>query len=249
MTRVRRCRGWLAVLLLVTTAAPVWADADDGDPLESINRKVFAFNDAVDRWFLEPVARGWDAVVPDPVQGAIERFFFNIDTPTVLANELLQGKPKRAAITVTRFAFNTTFGVLGFFDPAARWGLERGDEEFGQTLGVWGAPAGPYLMLPFFGPYTIRDGAGMCVDWVTAVYPFYTAGHHTIGASVVDTVNWRAQSLDTIDQLRSTSLDFYAAVRNGYLQRREAQIADSRDTAEEAEEDLYYFDEDEEPGP
>ncbi len=233
----------LAIVLLAAT--PALGDGEN-DPFETVNRKVFAINDTLDRWAFEPVARGWNTVIPGPAQRAIERFFNNIDTPTVLINELLQGKPRRAGITLTRFAFNSTFGVLGFFDPATDWGLERGDEEFGQTLGVWGVPAGPYLMLPFFGPYTVRDGAGICVDWATAVFPFYTTSRQTIGATLVDAINWRAQSLDQINRLREASIDFYVAVRNGYLQRREALIADRRDVDATEEEDLYFFEDEEE---
>jgi len=237
------------VLLAVVGLAPAAVNADsarESDPLERINRPIFTFNDALDRWFLAPVARGWNRVVPEPAQDAITRFFHNIDTPTVVVNNVLQGKPRQAAIDLTRFAFNTTFGVLGFFDPSAAWGLPRSEEDFGQTLGVWGVPPGPYLMLPVFGPYTVRDGAGIGVDWVTAVYPYFAATQHTIGASVVDTVNWRSQSLDSIDQLRESSVDFYAAVRNGFLQRRQAQVDDRRDVDAGEEEDLYFFDEEDE---
>ena len=236
-----------AVLLLLLLSLPALpaAAATENDPFEQVNRRVFDMNMRLDRWFLEPIGRGWNFVVPAPAQRAVERFFYNLDTPTVFINNVLQAKPRLAAVTLTRFAFNSTFGVLGFFDPATEWGLERSDEDFGQTLGYWGVPAGPFLLTPFFGPYTVRDGVGISVDWATAIYPLFTTTRWTIGPSIVEVVNWRAQSLDEIRNLRESSVDFYAALRNGYLQRREAQIADRRETAAADDEDLYFFDEDE----
>jgi phospholipid-binding lipoprotein MlaA len=244
-----RTRFALLALLVSLLAFPLAARAttkkSDNDPFEAVNRRIFAMNVKLDRWILERIGRGWNSVVPAPAQHAIERFFYNLDTPTVLVNDLLQAKPKQAAVTLTRFAFNSTIGVLGFFDPATAWGLERSDEEFGQTLGYWGVPPGPYLMMPIFGPYTVRDGVGVSVDWATAIYPLFTTTRWTIGPTIVEVINWRAESLDEIATMRESSVDFYVAVRNGYLQHREALVANRRDVDVADEEDLYFFDEEE----
>lgn len=247
--RARFAAAALAVSLLAgSPAARAAATTSDNDPFETANRRVFAMNVKLDRWILERIGRGWNFLVPAPAQRAIERFFYNLDTPTVLINNVLQAKPKQAAVTLTRFAFNSTIGVLGFFDPATEWGLERSDEEFGQTLGYWGVPPGPYLMTPIFGPYSVRDGVGISVDWATAIYPLFTTTRWTIGPTIVEVINWRAESLDEIANLRESSVDFYVAVRNGYLQHREALVSDRRDVDVADEEDLYFFDEEEDFG-
>src|SRR5215470_10470772 len=129
----------------------------DYDPLEPVNRKIFWFNDQVDNYVLEPVATGWDWAIPHVVQRSISNFFANVRFPIDLINNLLQGKLKNSASEVGRFAVNTTVGVLGFFDPATGWGMEAHQEDFGQTLGVWGVPPGAYLVLPIVGPSNPRD--------------------------------------------------------------------------------------------
>ena len=134
------------------------------DPWQPMNRGIFAFNEFIDRYLLEPVATGWDVVVPDPAQRGIANFFANAAAPRRIANDLLQGKLDKAGDDFGRFAINTTFGVLGLFDPAGAEGIAPGDEDFGQTLGVWGTPAGPYLVLPLLGPSSPRDAAGLAAD-------------------------------------------------------------------------------------
>jgi phospholipid-binding lipoprotein MlaA len=153
-----------AALCLVALAAGVAAcgppaarglhtqERADYDPLEPLNRKVFWFNDHVDRYVLEPVAKGWDRIAPDPVERSVSNFFVNLRSPVVVGNDLLQGKVKDGASDLGRFAVNTTVGVVGFFDYATRLGLPKHVEDFGQTLGWWGVPAGPYLVLPLLGP-------------------------------------------------------------------------------------------------
>lgn len=213
----------------------------EGDPLEGINRKVFWFNDHLDQYVLEPVARGWDFVAPEKVQECIGNFFDNIRFPVVMVNNLLQGKLVPAASDVGRFAINTTAGLAGFFDPASKVGLVRHDEDFGQTLGVWGAPPGAFLMIPILGPLTIRDGVGYLVDIPLAVYPLFLGFEYTLPARTVDTINWRAQALEQIENAKEASYDYYIFIRDAYLQRREALIRDNED----ASDDLYY-DEDQE---
>lgn len=240
--------GTLLLPLLALPAPAVQATGEEYDPLEKVNRGIFWFNDKVDVYLLEPVARRWNDYVPEPVQTSINNFFRNVDTPTNLANNLLQGKPKRAAIDLTRFVFNTTFGVAGLFDPAASWGLEPRQEDFGQTLAVWGVPHGPFLMLPLWGPASLRDGAGRFASNITAVYPLFVPGLYTAGASGLDLINWRAMSVETFDTIRRQAFDLYVSVRNGYYQRRKADVADETFAPQDAEEeeDLYFTDEDEE---
>jgi phospholipid-binding lipoprotein MlaA len=124
----------------------------DYDPAESFNRKMFWFNDKADVYVLEPVAKGWDFIVPGRVQTSLSNFFRNLSFPVVFINSALQAKPHAAATELARFMANTTFGLAGFFDPATSWGMAWQEEDTGQTLGYWGIPAGPYLVLPFLGP-------------------------------------------------------------------------------------------------
>jgi phospholipid-binding lipoprotein MlaA len=240
--------GLLAVLLLAA-AAPASAadsaaspgDGDPGvhDPWEGLNRSIFSFNEGLDRWFLEPVATGWDFVVPDPVQDAIRRFFRNAGFPVVFVNDLLQGKPLAAGQDLGRFLLNTTAGIGGLFDAAAEAGIPVNDEDFGQTLGVWGVPPGPYLVLPLLGPSSPRDTGGLAVDGATLAYPFFLPWFVNLASTSVNTVNRRAILLETIREERKAAFDFYAAVRNAYVQRRENQVNDHEAKPEEADDDLY----------
>lgn len=242
---VRTCALVAAILTSGLSPSAAAETRADSDPLEFINRPVFWFNEQADRYVLEPVARAWDWLIPDPAKRAVSRFFRNLETPTLVANNLLQAKPRQAAIDVTRFAFNSTFGIAGLFDPAGAWGLPRVEEDFGQTLGYWGVPPGPYLVLPLLGPETLRDGIARPMNTATAIYPWFVSGLDTAGLTVVDLVNWRAESLEQIATLRSGSLDFYAATRNAYLQRRQALVSDGAVATAEEEDDLYFFDDEE----
>jgi len=245
--------GLLAVLLLAGCAAvptaptapaaePERAGEDDAavhDPWERMNRGIFAFNEGLDRWFLEPVATGWDFVMPDPVELAIQRFFRNLDFPVVFANDLLQAKPVAAVEDLGRFMINSTVGVAGFFDPATHLGMPDSDEDFGQTLGVWGVPPGPYLVLPVLGPSNPRDTGGFVVDRATLVYTWFLPWYVNFGSTSVSTVNRRSRLLETIREERKAAFDFYVAVRNAYVQRRENQVGDRKPKSEESDDDLY----------
>lgn len=235
--------GLAAVTVPVAQATPEADEAAverNGDPLERMNRGIFWFNEQVDRWALEPVSTAWDFVLPDRVQTSIKNVLTNAAFPIGVANNLLQGKPKRAGVDVARFAVNTTVGVAGIFDPAAHWGLEPRVEDFGQTLGVWGVPSGPYLVLPLLGPSSVRDGVGLAVDSMSRVWPWFAPIYVSMSVAVGNAVNERSRVLDEVDEARAASLDFYAAVRNAYLQRRRAAVADS-DTTVEDEDDLYFY--------
>jgi phospholipid-binding lipoprotein MlaA len=216
------------------------ADATEWDPWEGFNRKMFWFNEKLDRYVLEPVGKGWDWVLPDPVQRAIRRSLLNFREPWVMTNDVLQGKIVAGGNDLARFLTNTTVGVAGVFDVAAHWGLERNDEDFGQTLGVWGIGPGPYLVLPLAGPLNIRDGVGYGVDTAARVWPFYAPFLVSAGVTTLDTVNSRSLILDEVDEARKASLDFYVGVRNAYGQRRRQQIADSREVDSYDAEDLYF---------
>lgn len=145
----------------VTTANPVAIY----DPWEPFNRRMYRFNAAADRYVLLPVVRAYRAVTPAPVRTGIANFFRNLDEVTTFVNTVLQGKADAAGVTLARFAINSTVGIAGLFDPATRMGLARQREDFGQTLGAWGVKSGPYLVLPFFGPSSLRDGLGLGADF------------------------------------------------------------------------------------
>jgi phospholipid-binding lipoprotein MlaA len=219
-------------------------EAAEHDPLEGMNRKIFWFNDKVDVYALEPVAKGWDWVAPDPVQHSVSNFFQNLRFPIVAINDLLQWKPKATAVDVGRFGVNTTVGVLGFFDPASHWGLEKHVEDFGQTLGKWGVPPGPYLVLPFLGPSNARDAVGWGADYAFSVTPFFVDELYLFGARLVDTINERSLVLEEVKNIKEASFDYYVFVRNAYAQRRAALIADQSPETKPSEnqEELYYPD-------
>ncbi|MEA2626270.1 MAG: phospholipid-binding lipoprotein MlaA [Candidatus Binatota bacterium] len=232
------------------TAAPYAADPDppehpgDYDPLERVNRGTFWVNDHFDVYLLEPVAKAWDWIAPDPLQRSISHFFQNVRFPVVFANDLFQGKPREAGIDVARFVINTTVGVAGFMDPAEKWwGLEPHVEDFGQTLGRWGSPAGAYLVIPILGPSNVRDAFGLAGDYPLTIVPFFVDQYILWGARVAEGVNERSLYLQQVRDAKEAALDYYSFVRNAYHQRRVALINDSRVEAKpQNEQDLYFFD-------
>jgi phospholipid-binding lipoprotein MlaA len=230
-----------AACLLLALCAP--CTASPGDPIEPVNRGIFWFNDKLDVYVFEPAARGWDWLMPDAVQRSVANFFDNIRFPVVAVNDLLQGKVVACGSDIGRFAINTTVGVLGFMDPAAGWGLEKHNEDFGQTLGVWRIPPGPYLVLPLLGPSNPRDTVGLVGDSFAAVYPWFVPWYYTIGPRAVDTVNFRSQMLDAVREAKRASVDYYAFVRDAHVQRRKRQVADRTEMSEEEQEELYYLEE------
>ncbi len=244
----------LGLLLLPGCAAKGTAPREAHDPFESINRKVFAFNEAADRWFLEPVARGWDWIAPERVEQSVSNFFANLRTPAVFANNLLQGKPLEAQIELARLVVNSTIGIAGLFDPARHWlGLERNNEDFGQTLAEWHFARGPYLVLPLLGPSSVRDVFRYPVDGMLNSLPLQGLGPWVMirGFSVINT---RAQFLEELDDARAQSFDYYAFVRQAWWELRTRQELDGKVPAADPEDlyypddDLYYFEDDEELG-
>ncbi|MGH7337095.1 MAG: MlaA family lipoprotein [Myxococcota bacterium] len=217
------------------------------DPWQPMNRAFFAFNEFVDRWLLEPVAAGWDVVVPDPAQRGIANFFANAATPRRVANDLIQGKLDKAGDDLGRFAINTTFGVLGLFDPAGAEGIAPGDEDFGQTLGVWGTPAGPYLVLPLLGPSSPRDAVGLAVDGAAAPEFYFAPWYVSYPITGTRVINARSLVLETVRAEREAAFDFYSAVRSAYVQYRANQVRDRvvEPEGEDVDEGLYDLEEEE----
>ncbi|GGJ78848.1 MlaA family lipoprotein [Pseudomonas matsuisoli] len=202
---------------------PTLAIAADEDPWESVNRPIFTFNDTLDTYALKPIAQGYQKVTPQFVEDGVSNFFGNLGEVRNLLNNVLQAKFHDAGVDTSRFIFNSTFGVLGVFDVATRMGLQRSDEDFGQTLGKWGLGSGPYVVLPFFGPSSVRDAVGRVPDSYVSVYPYVddVPVRNTLwGLGVVDT---RAGLLQAE---RMVTGDKYIFVRNAYLQNREFRVND-----------------------
>jgi phospholipid-binding lipoprotein MlaA len=235
----RRTLGAIALAGLGCASSP--------DPWEGMNRGTFWFNERVDRAVLEPVATGWDWLLPERVETSVSNFFDNLFLPAVFVNDLLQAKPVAAGQDVGRFVVNTTAGVAGLFDVASRIGIPENDEDFGQTFGRWGCPPGPYLVLPLLGPSSVRDAFGRVADSASTVYGYFVPWTVTAGLTAVDTVNTRAGLLEEIRQDREESLDFYVFLRSAYLENREHRVRDRVVLSDE--EDLYYIDEEEEEQP
>ena len=198
----------------------------DYDPLEPLNRGIHGVNDAVDRATLKPLAKGYKKVVPEPVRNGITNFSRNLFTPRSAINNFLQGKPKDGFSELVRFAVNSTVGIGGVFDIASMNGVEAKTEDFGQTAAVWGVPQGPYLVIPFLGPSTLRDAALIPLD-VAADPLYHYDGKRSVRNSLyaIRLVNLRARVL-SIEELLQDSADPYVTLRESYLQNREFQIYD-----------------------
>lgn len=202
------------------------------DPFEEWNRAFFSVNMFADDVVVEPVAQGYTTIVPKPARQSVTNFMDNITSPVTLANDLLQFEFVRAGTTLTRLVINSTVGIGGLFDPAGKMGLHGHKEDFGQTLAVYGFGEGFFFMAPFLGPAPPRDLLGIVVD--SAINPLnYTKQEDAwmlrMGLATFDTVNTRAENLETLDNLERTSLDYYATVRSLYRQNRRAEIANGRD--------------------
>ena len=208
------------------------------DPLEGVNRGIYKFNDVVDRATLKPVAKGYKKITPEWLRRGVGNFFANLQYPATIINQLLQGKPKLAARDTGRLLTNTLLGFGGILDPASRVGLDKSDEDLGQTLGVWGVPSGPFIMLPFLGPTTIRDAPSSFAEFFIDPLTYADLKWEVLwGARALDIVDVRAQLL-TLDPVIARSYDPYAFVRNSWLQRREYQVRDGDVPEENLEEGL-----------
>ena len=201
-------------------------DDFDQDPWEGFNENMFTFNrEVLDRFLLKPVATAWDFLLPDLAQKSVQNFFDNLAVVRRVVNNALQGKATGAATELARFSINSTIGVGGLFDVAKiGFGIEQSDEDMGQTLGVWGAGPGPYLVLPFLPPLTVRDGIGYAADLAMTPYMYFIPWYASIGSTATNVVNERSLNLDRFERVAETTVDLYGAVRNAYLQRRAAAI-------------------------
>lgn len=194
------------------------------DPFEGFNRGMYKFNDTLDKAVLKPVARGYSAVMPTPARKMVHNFFSNLDDILVTGNGLLQFKFAQAASDFTRVWVNSTFGIFGLFDVAHK--LEKHNEDFGQTLGHWGVSSGPYLVLPFLGPSSLRDGTGLAVDGYYGVFGNIEHIPTRNSMYIINKIDLRAELLDTEKILEDTVVDRYSFIRDAYLMRRQSLVYD-----------------------
>ena len=215
------------------------------DPLEGFNRGVYKFNDTVDKAAIKPVAGAYKAVVPSPVRSGVDNFFSNLGTVVTIVNDLLQFKFGQAMDDTGRFVINTTFGIGGLIDVASMDGIEKRNEDFGQTLGYWGWKDSTYIVLPFLGPSTLRDTGGLVVDgaFIDPLYYLHPVRDRN-QLLVTKFIDKRSQYLPASDLLDEAALDPYAFMRDAYQQRRNNQIHDGNVPKEELESE---FEDDVEP--
>ena len=236
----------LIIVLLASSACSTLSIDDDpalqtsSDPFVGINRRIYSFNNTADKAILRPVAIGYDAVVPNPVQNSIGRFFSNLREPVNIVNNLLQGKVDGALSSTYRFTVNSTIGIFGFFDIAKGYDVKKRSEDFGQTLATWGVKPGPYIVLPFLGPSTLRDGFGLIVD-NAAYYPIddiTNSSSTRAGLVILNVVHARAGLLDTVDIL-DNQLNPYLFLKAAYDQNRLNAIYNGMQ-AEQSDEDIDF---------
>lgn len=221
------------------------------DPLEPVNRAIFAFNDTVDVYLFEPAARGYDAILPIPAQSGVSNFFDNLNYPIHLVSDLVQFKFSQALIHTERFLINTTVGFVGFVDVAERMNIPKHEEDFGTALGYHGVAEGPYIVLPFLGPSNARDAVGRLVDaFLTPTYAINyfdvdSAFEITLALRALDAINTRAQLLEAIETGKAGTLDYYSFAKSSYHQHRQALIYDG--VPPEDEDDFEENDDDADP--
>lgn len=229
------CRSVLVVAMVAGALGGCATSGNSKDPIEGFNRAMFSFNDGLDTVLIKPVAQGYDAVLPSPIKTGVTNFFGNIADFFIGINNLLQGKPGQAGSDIGRLAINSTMGILGLVDVATAVGIEKHDEDFGQTFGRWGVGDGAYVVIPFFGPRTVRDTAGLILD--VAADPVARLDHvptrnSLLALRVVDT---RADLLPADKVIEEAALDKYSYVRDGYLQRRRNLIHDGNAPRDQAD--------------
>ena len=223
----------IATVLVCCASIPAGVEPSPNDPWEPFNRSVFEFNENLDAYFLKPVVTGYRFVLPEFVRDGIYNFFSNYNDIYTALNNLLQGKPSDAFSDLMRVVVNTTFGLGGFIDMATPGGLEKHKEDWGQTFGVWGVPSGPYVVLPFFGPSSVRDTFGTAADLETDYFfkyiPDVGLRNSVTGLRVV---NARNTYYEAGDLLNGAAIDKYSFLRDAYIQRREYQINEGREDEE-----------------
>jgi len=209
---------------------------NERDPWQGFNRTVYGFNDTLDQALLKPAAKGYQAVAPDFVETGVRNFFSNINDVSVAFNNLLQGKVADAVSDVGRVLFNTTIGLLGLFDVASEMGLQKHNEDFGQTLAAWGVDSGPYLMLPFFGPSTLRDSTSVPVDnfLLNPINHIDMEKSDRMYLMAVDVVSVRAELLSLEKTVDEIATDKYSFIRDAYLDRRNYLVHDGAPPEDES---------------
>jgi len=248
-------RTFVLLLLFATLTTPSYAqDIEVYDPIEPVNRGIFWFNDQVDVYFLEPVAKGYKYVTPKFFRTGVSNFFGNLRYPSLLVSDLVQLKFDQAATHTGRFLINSTLGLAGLFDVAEEFGLEKHEEDFGTALGYHGVAAGPYLVIPILGPSNVRDGIGRIVDLL--LDPFFylsytdmetrTANSLTYGSYALRLINTRAEMIEGVESAKEGSVDYYLFIQGAYTQHRRNLIYDNNppraEGENEEEEDLYDSD-------
>jgi len=221
-----RAKKLVGAALVVSMLAGCATSGNPKDPLEGFNRAMFAFNDALDAVAIKPVAQGYEAVMPAPLRTGVTNFFANIADLFIGINNLLQGKPEQALSDLGRVVINSTIGILGLFDVASEAGLEKHEEDFGQTFGRWGVGDGAYLVLPFFGPRTVRDTVGLALDVKTDPVAHLSDVATRNSLLALRLIDNRADLLPADKVIEQAALDKYSYVRDGYLQRRRNLIYD-----------------------
>ena len=232
--------GWSAFALLTGCATMQSADPEvpDNDPFESVNRPIYRANDFIDRRIAKPVTEAYVSYTPQPVQNSVSNFFDNVVYPNVILNDFLQGKGTQGLEDLGRFLVNTTFGFLGIWDMATPLGLEAHDEDFGQTLGVWGMDESIYLVLPFIGPSTVRDVPNLGVSTVTNIL-FYVPSPYVVPVALLGFIDLRARLEEAITFRDETAVEPYLFTREAYLQHRKFLIYDGNPPIDD---DLYLGD-------
>lgn len=243
MSRLKAISLAMALLVLSGTLSSC-ATVDNPDPLEPMNRRIFAFNNAVDKAILKPLAATYKELAPEPVDQGITNFFSNLNDLSVIANGLLQLKFKQAASDSGRFVINSTLGLLGILDLATHFGYPKHYEDFGQTLGYWGVGSGAYVMLPFLGPSSLRDAAARGVDSFFDPRGYIPGDDDIVmgwylATTLINVIDLRADIMDVEDVLDAAALDSYVYMRNAYLQRREYLVNDGAPPAGDQFDDLF----------
>jgi phospholipid-binding lipoprotein MlaA len=243
---------FVPLLMLAACATPPSDPASraqfeaNNDPLEPMNRQIFAFDMFVDKWAIKPLAQVYDEVIPPFARDRVRDFLDNLHEPVIFANDVLQTEFTRAGWTAERFAINSTAGVGGIYDWASRWGIEKQSGDFGQTLNRYGAPEGPYLVLPILGPSNPRDVVGIVADGYADPFSYLA---YDYGADVATYARWgaegideRARNLKNFDEIQRNAIDLYAEIRSLYRQHRASVLRHGEPATSPADLDTLYQD-------
>ena len=221
----------LVIFFLIFISGCSTMNTSKNDPLEPMNRAIFGFNEIVDDNILKPVAKTYKYITPDPIETGVSNFFSNVGEVSTITNDVLQLKFSQAAYDLARFSINTTIGILGIFDVASSMGFKKNKEDFGQTLGYWGLPQGPYLVIPFFGPSSIRDAPGLYADMqISPAEQLHNK--EELAFTTLKIVDIRARLLRATKILDTAAKDKYIFIRESYLQQREMLVNDGKNTEE-----------------